>query len=109
MSHRSRHAAWIAALALAGLALAVGLAFLASRLSAQHIGLAGESPGAGATLVTRTATAESRPRPARRRPPPKPKRTSTTPTPPVAASPAPVTRTSETQEERGERRHDGDD
>ena len=89
MSREARHTAFVVAVALAGLALAVGLAFLASRLSAQHIGLAGEPPRAGAALVRRTQTAESNPAPrkqsVRRRTP-----TATTPPARVPVTPAPV-------------------
>ena len=60
-----RQLAAAAATALLGVALAVALAFLAGRLSTQHIALGGERPGAGAVLVTphvpRVARAPQRP------------------------------------------------
>jgi hypothetical protein len=47
----SRPATFVGALALLGLALAVGLAVLASRLTTQHIGVAAGSPDIGTHLV----------------------------------------------------------
>ncbi len=52
----SRQSTLVVALALLGLVLAVGVALLASRISAQHIGVAAESPGLGARLVAPPTT-----------------------------------------------------
>jgi len=53
MTARSRHVVLVVVVALAGLGFAVGLAILASSLTTQHLGLAGESPAAGTQLVSR--------------------------------------------------------
>jgi hypothetical protein len=95
---RARIAGWVL-LALAGLAVAVGLSLAASNLSTQPIGLSNEPLRAGDRLappaVTRTTTSR---KPAkrsvkRRRPAPAttaPAPTATTPAPTVTA-PAPAT------------------
>jgi hypothetical protein len=53
MSRRARHAATVVALALTGLVLAVALAVLTSRLTTQHVGLAGEPLRPKSGLVSR--------------------------------------------------------
>jgi hypothetical protein len=53
VSARTRRAALVALLALAGLVLAVALAILTSRLTTQHVGLAGEPLRPKAGLVNR--------------------------------------------------------
>lgn len=53
MSNGARQTVAVVAVALAGLALAVGLAVLTSRLSTQRIGLAGQPEGEGRGLVAR--------------------------------------------------------
>jgi hypothetical protein len=58
MSMRARRAGLVVLLAIAGLALAVALAVLTSRLTTQHVGLAGEPPRPATGLV---APARSRP------------------------------------------------
>ena len=54
--------------AVLGLAVAVGLALLTSSLSTQQVGLAGESPGAGRSLVAPPASTTTRVRPKPDRP-----------------------------------------
>jgi hypothetical protein len=58
MSIRARRAGLVVVVAVAGLALAVALAVLTSRLTTQHVGLAGEPPRPATGLV---APARSRP------------------------------------------------
>jgi hypothetical protein len=77
MSRHARQVAGTVAVALLGLVLAVALAVLAGRLSTQHVGIAGEGPGAGAGLVTH-------------RVPPAPPRTVTVTTPAPATTPRPA-------------------
>lgn len=51
MRARSRQATITLGMALLGLCIAVALAILTSRLSTQRVGLAGESPQSGLSLV----------------------------------------------------------
>jgi hypothetical protein len=75
--------------ALAGVVLAAGVAYAASSLSTQQVGLSAEPPSAGAELApaaTPTATRTPRPRPKRT---PRPRRPKRTPAPRLTATAVP--------------------
>jgi hypothetical protein len=63
VSIRARRAGLVLLVAIAGLALAVALAVLTSRLTTQHVGLAGEPPRPATGLVAppRTRPAQTAP------------------------------------------------
>jgi hypothetical protein len=64
MTARARRAWLVVLLSVAGLALAVALAVLTSRLTTQHIGLAGEPPRPQPGLVAPTRTHHAQTAPA---------------------------------------------
>ena len=80
MRPRVRQPVAVVAMALLGLAMAVALALLASRLSTQHIGVAAESQDFGAHLIAPVKQAVTRP----------PRTTTTTVTVTVPAPTRPV-------------------
>lgn len=87
MSSGARQTAVVVAVALAGLALAVGLAVLTSRLSTQRIGLAGQPEGEGRGLVARPSTTNTTP-PQKTTATTAPPRSRTTTVPTTTAPPA---------------------
>lgn len=100
MNPRGRNRTMLAwgALALAGLLIAVGVSYAASRLASPNVGLSSEPIGAGAKLAPAKTTADRPPkakakpkskRPKKKRPP------ATTTTPPVQPPP-PTTSTPST-------------
>jgi hypothetical protein len=73
--------------ALAGVVLAAGVAYAASSLSTQQVGLSAEPPSAGAELApAATPTRTPRPRPKRT---PRPRRPKRTPAPRLTATAVP--------------------
>lgn len=86
----TRQAWLVLAAAIAGLALAVGLAVLTSNLTAQHVGLAGEPSRPASGLVAPVRRTRPPPRPARRRPKTTPATTPTVTAPPVTVTAPPV-------------------
>ena len=92
MSTATRRATVTVLGALLGLAVAVGLAVLTSKISTQRVGLAGESPRSGRHLVS-PAPKQAKQAPAKppRKRPRKPRPTVTVTPTPVPPAPSPVT------------------
>jgi hypothetical protein len=89
--------------AVAGLAVAIGLAFVASDLTTQQVGLGGEDPGAGEKLAPSSASrARAKPTPPRTLP-----TTTATTTTTTAAAPPPPATTTEADDDSGRGRGRG--
>lgn len=90
--------------AVAGLAVAIGLAFVASDLTTQQVGLGGEDPGAGEKLAPSSASrARAKPTPPRTLP----TTTATTTTTTTVAAPPPPATTTQADDDSGRGRGRG--
>ena len=109
-------AGWLA-LAIAGLIVAVGVAYAASLLASPDVGLTSEPLSAGSRLAPRVRPA---PKPARKHHRPRPASTATTPVPPAptptptpspapAPAPAPTPRAEPTPPTATQPHHESDD